>query len=151
MKNLAICGALILVGILGTGGTSGCGSDKVTTNPSGSSGDTFQPIVGQFCDQETTVITRTGNDAEVVMKWNTEETRLVEDANGFVRTQTVRGCFTRICLISGGAGWSDALLACVCEFGASACRSRARAVERSASDAATSKALADASGCNRGG
>ena len=100
---------------------AGCESDESTTNPSDNSGSGFQAIVGQFCDEETTVITRTGNDAEVTIKRNTEEKRLVEDKNGVVRTQTVRGCKTTTCTIVGGADWSDGLLACVCEFGASAC------------------------------
>lgn len=78
-------------------------------------GDGFQSIIGEFCAQETSTVTRQGNDATVVLLRNKSETREVTDSQGFRREQTVRSCQSLTCNFRGGAGLSDSELIRLCE------------------------------------
>lgn len=83
--------------------------------PSGSTPtDTFQPVVGQWCEEETATVTRDGPDATVTLKVNRTTIREVTDANGFRREQEVRSCSTVTCSILGGASMSDGELINFC-------------------------------------
>jgi hypothetical protein len=98
-----------------------CGEATEPTPTAPSEVDTFQRIVGEFCVAETTTVTRDGNDATVSYKRNQEEDRTVADANGFLRVQTVRSCKSTTCVISGGSGWTDSYIKCVCQYGVQTC------------------------------
>lgn len=78
-------------------------------------GEGFQSVVGEFCTQETSTVTRQGNDATVVLLRNKTEKREVTDAQGFRREQTVRSCERLECTFIGGASQSDADLIRLCE------------------------------------
>jgi len=75
----------------------------------------FQSIIGEFCTQETSTVTRQGNDATVVIQRNKSEERVVADSEGFLRKQTVRSCQRLTCIFQGGAKLSDAELIRLCE------------------------------------
>ncbi len=85
----------------------GCGS------PTGF--DDFQSMIGSFCSKQISLVTRNGNDASVRLTRNTTMTREITDNQGFRREQTIRGCITLSCEVSGGAGQSDADLIRLCE------------------------------------
>ncbi len=77
----------------------------------------FKSVVGEFCTQETTTVTRQGDDATVLLRRNKSETREVTDAQGFRRERTYRSCQGIECVAIGGASLSDSELIRLCELG----------------------------------
>ena len=77
--------------------------------------DGFQSVIGEFCTQETSTVTRQGNDATVFLLRNKSETREVTDSRGFRREQTVRSCQQKTCTFIDGASLSDSELISLCE------------------------------------
>ena len=104
MRVRTICFMLVLFCAACSGSTGPVGDDRQDSN-----------IRGEYCAEETTEVTRNGNDATVVLFRDELVIRREADSDGYIREIQYRSCLQTTCIVEGGAEAGDAWLIRICE------------------------------------